>query len=365
MKYPIAQLTTSGTELVNLAYKMRNLSGELDSVNATISRCYGQGGVGSRTSLAAGSVSGQAGRVQHLGEVAAEAAKFYVEAENQLAGIVYKVSGDTYEPRTVPDIVITPEPTVWDGAKKAFDTGEKIWKTVKAVGSIGLAVAGCAATWAATLGSAGTATPLALLSTTYTANKVYSNFSDIYNLWAGDESKVGNVNVMKDLLAEGGGDLSEMLCGNREIGELVGKAAYSVGEVYVDINNAKNLFKFTNGLIGKNSDTYNHLVDTGDQISNAVHSKLNLNLKSRIIQDDLSLKTVVEAVKEIPKAVSGVWKLGNVPIQELPMWYSLYGKEIKNIKSVSSSIKLLKDVADVTADVTNVVVEGVTDIIRN
>lgn len=363
MKYPISQLISTGADLTELSSRMSSLSSEVYGVHSAISGCYGQGGVGNRASFAADNISRHSKKVQHLGEVASSAAKIYSDAENQLCTNVYALSGEVYEPKPVPVLSVTSERTVWDGAKSAFDVGEKIWKSVKAVGTIGLAVAGCVATWTATVATAGAATPLTLLSTTYTANTVFSNCADIYNLWAGDESQVGKVNVLKNGITDTAGDLSERLCGNRAIGELVGKSIYSAGDVYVNFHHAKNLFSATNGLIGKNDSKYNPLVDEDDQILNQLNDKLHLNLKDRITQNDTNFQTVVDAIKELPDACSIIPKLIKSPLKNWPSNYNLYIKDLKNINEVVSTVKLLKDVGETTADLTNVAVEGISDII--
>lgn len=236
---------------------------------------------------------------------------------------------------------------------EVFSTGKKIWKTVTSAGKATAAVVGCVATWAATVASGGGGAPLAILSTGYAANSVYSAYSDIRNLWLGDESKAGKVNWLKDTLVDNAGDLSEMLGGEREIGEFVGKCVYSAGDLIVNIGNAQNVASMING------ETYTKVFE--NELKDTIISKSHAAIESRIIQNDTSFNTVVKAIEEIPTAVSGLTDIAlNSPLGSIAYDYKLLSYQIKNLTEVAGAVNLLEEVADVTATVTKNFVEMVT-----
>ncbi len=224
-----------------------------------------------------------------------------------------------------------------------FSTGKKIFKTATTVAKGALAVIGCAASWVAP-------SPLTILSTVYAVNTVSSCFSDIGNLWWGDESKVGEVNFLKDTAAGLTGDIAESLGGSREVGEFIGKCVYGAGELVVNIGNARNIASVLKGET--------NTVSFVNEIKENILSKSHLTLKGKIIQNDTSFKTVVEAVKEIPTAVSGLKDIAfNSPLSAIAYDYKLLSYQISNLEGVAGMVKVLKEVADVTSDVTSNVIE--------
>lgn len=360
MNYPISQLTSTGAGLANLSYQMRSLVSEVDAVNAAISGCYGAGGVGSRAAYAAGSISGQAGRVQHLGEVATVAARLYVDAENQLCSTVFAMSGEMYEPKSIPNPVVTTT------TPKEMGTLTKIWKTgAAAVSIIGAGVATVAA-WSVAGLSAGFGVPGAALVSIYSLNTVSNKVTDIWNIWGGDQSEVGNVNYLKSTLAEGYGNLSEMLCGDREIGEKIGNGIYSIGEFGSTVVSVRSLSLFHGGGSA--------LTTHGDDIKNELLSKSPGNKIDKYLQSDVwdqkyyteyqkmitgktgnaIFDTGVNAIKEIPTAISGYLDIFfNTPLGKLRYDATLLGYQIENFNKASSFLKsslgifnLAKDAAD-------------------
>ena len=254
-----------------------------------------------------------------------------------------------------------------------FDTGKKVWKTVTTTVKGRGAVAGCTASWIATAASGGAGTPVALLSTGYAVNTVHSCYSDIKNLWWGDESQVGEVNWLKDTLIENTGDLSEMLGVDRDVGELVGKGIYAGGDIITTISNLKNLKNLPKNVatlktgplegvaktIAQATD-YNPHVLAEDQMKNAAISRMNLNLKDRITQNDTTFETVKKAVQEVPKAISGLSDIAfKSPISSITKDYALLSYNIENLEQVVGMTKLLQEVADVTYTVTENVLDMV------
>lgn len=217
--------------------------------------------------------------------------------------------------------------------QRALTTPEKALKTLAAVGKGAFAAIGCAGTWAAAVGTGGLAIPGAAISTAFTANTLASCGSDIYNMWFGDESKVGKVNYLKDGMTQVGGDLGEML-GNRDVGELVGKGVYNVGNIYTDVTNAKGVKSLLFGEIGGTS----NLVEAKDKLL----SKTPAAQYGKVAQSDVTGETVVKAVKEVPKALSGGWDiLTKTPIQEIGKDCKLLSYEIPNIADVYEGGELL------------------------
>lgn len=217
-----------------------------------------------------------------------------------------------------------------------YSTGEKIWKTATTVFKGATAVIGCAASWVAL-------SPVAPLSTVYAVNSLVSCFSDIDNLWWGDESKVGEVNLLKDALADSAGDFSEMIGGNRDVGELIGKCVYNVGDLVVNIENAQN---FASVLKGETRTTL-----LWNELKDSLISKSHITLKDRIIQNNTTFDTVQKAVKEIPTAISGLVDIAmNSPIGSIAKDYKLLSYQIKNLNEVVSATQLLKEVAEVFVD---------------
>ena len=378
MIYPVSILSSKGSELTSLADRMNQLANEANSIDSAISRCYGAGGVGGRAGAVAGKMYSQSNKISHLGLVASMASSRYLAAEDGICSDVYKLSGETYTPRSPTGGYMAGgggfsstsgganafggggaggggirdggDPSAFETVKDIFHVGKKVFQTVGAVTSGVLAVAGCAASWAATVASGGAGAPVAVLSTAYAANQVYSSFSDIKNLWWGDESKVGEVNFLKDTMSEGMGELSVMLGGDREVGELIGKGLYSVGDIVTTVTNGEALSKLGPNLSKLSSD--NPYVDTYSKLDNAFIDKYHLNLRSKIVQSDVDLDTVKKAVEEVPGAVSGLVDIAfNSPLSNVVSDYKLLSLQTENIREVFGMGKLLKETADVTMDV--------------
>lgn len=92
MKYPVTQLASKGRELAEIADRINSISESAISIAAAISGCYEQGGVDGRATKVSANISTQASTISYLGAIASNAAKVYMNAEDN---IVTLVSGRT------------------------------------------------------------------------------------------------------------------------------------------------------------------------------------------------------------------------------------------------------------------------------
>lgn len=99
MLFPVTQLASKGREIAELADNINAFSENAIGIDAAISSCYGQGGVGDRAQNAAFSISKQSRNFAHLADALKEAAKIYTTAEDNICTATYSISGETYVPR--------------------------------------------------------------------------------------------------------------------------------------------------------------------------------------------------------------------------------------------------------------------------
>ena len=255
-----------------------------------------------------------------------------------------------------------------------MNTWQKVWKTGAAVVSIVGAGVAAVTSWAAVGVSAGLSTPGAILVSAYSINTIANSGTDLYNIWFGDQKKVGKVNYLKSGLTEGYGDLSEMLCGNRAIGETIGKGLYAVGNFTSDIISARSLKALRGGTGRVAIDDF-----AKDQAKGSLpHNKVSKYLQSGMFDNkyisrydvrtgkyltgkEAFLKgatgngvidTSVKAVKEIPTAVKGYWELiKNPSLRSLSYDLKMLGDQIKNLTEVSSFVKSTESMGELVEDV--------------
>ena len=220
------------------------------------------------------------------------------------------------------------------------------YKTVQSVYAVGRAlpaIAGCAVSWVTA-----PFLPTTILSTMYGLNAASNLGSDLGNIWTDNFDKVGNVNWLKDKLTENGGEFFETLGGSREVGELIGRCVYDFGDLITSVVNAGN---FAN--LSKTTATST----LGNDLWQEIKSKFNFgkgsfsDLGSQAIQSDVTFKTFVDAIKEIPTAAGGLWDiLANSPILEIAKDYKLLSYMIPNISEVVGATELLSDIASKTSE---------------
>lgn len=91
-------------------------------------------------------------------------------------------------------------------------------------------------------GSGGLSTPAAIATIIYSLNSINNSFTDISNVYNDNYDKVGNVNWMKERMADVGGWVGEKL-GNEDIGRAIGTGVYHVGSLYTVVANLNNTFQ--------------------------------------------------------------------------------------------------------------------------
>lgn len=373
MKFPLSQLSSTGASLIDISSRMQSLANEASGINSSIASCYGQGGVGGRVGTVSSGMYSQASTVSHLGRVASDAAKSYMNAEDNICTFVYSRSGETYT-----RFLEKPADEV---TEKPMSTWTKAWKTGAAVLSITGAVMATAASWAVA-GSTGFGAPGAILVTGYSVNSIANSGTDLYNMWFGNQSEVGKVNYLKTGLSEGYGDLTEMLCGNREVGEMIGKGVYTVGNFTSAVVSARSLSLYNGGgstlttprddLKRKYlSDSIETKVDkylqsdmfdikyvsnidpqTGQELS-AVQKVLNASTGNAFID------TGVKAVKEIPTAVKGYAEIIIHPrLGSLRYDTTMLGHQIKDLTKCHSFYQSTKGILNAFKGVADVLIPG-------
>ena len=361
MNYPISQLTSVGADLVGIAQKMQSLAAEANSINASISSCYGHGGVSGRVAAVGSKMHSQADTVSHLGQVSSEAARIYMRAEDTICTTVYSRSGEIYS---------RPVESAPAESPASMSTWTKVWKTGAALVSIAGAGAAVAAAWLATGASGGIGVPGALLVSGYSLNTIANKITDINNIWVGDQSKVGKVNYLKSGMAQVGGSLSEMLCGNRDVGEMIGKGVYTVGNFANAVLTARSISvlhgggsaltskadDFKNGILEKMpsnqikqyvlSDMFDYTAEVlnGEKVS-ALQKVMDASTGNTFID------TGVKALQEIPTAAKGYLDIAfNSPLGSLRYDTTMLGYQIENLTKCVSFYKSSKGIYDLVND---------------
>ena len=104
-------------------------------------------------------------------------------------------------------------------AYKIIEYGKCALKAAKGVAKV---VAGVGTI----LGSAGGATPVAVLSIISGCNDIYNCMMDGANIYTAQYDKVGKTNGLKDTMSKNMGDFVEAIGGDHELGEKIGKGVY-------------------------------------------------------------------------------------------------------------------------------------------
>lgn len=115
---------------------------------------------------------------------------------------------------------------------KAVQYGKAAVKIVGSTAAIVTAVASI-------FGSGGLSTPAAIATIIYSGNDIINSIADISNVANGNYDDVGNVNALKNLLADAGGWVGEKL-GNEDLGEAIGTGVYYAGSLYTMFSNVSN-----------------------------------------------------------------------------------------------------------------------------
>lgn len=378
MKFPLSQISSTGASMIDVSTRMASLAAEASGINSSIAGCYGQGGVGGRVGAVSSKMYSQAGTVSHLGQVSSNAVKSYMAAEDNIGTLVFSQSGETYSR--------VPEKVANEAVEKPMSTWTKVWKTGAAVLSIAGAGVATAASWAVAGSTAGFGAPGAVLVTTYSANTIANSSTDLYNIWFGNQSNVGKVNYLKTGLSETGGAVAEMLGGNRDVGETIGKGVYSVGNFASAIVSARSFSLYHGGgsaLTSQGDEIKNKLLGKSPEIqvdkylqSDMFDVKYVSNIdpstgkELSIIQKVLNastgnsfVDTGVKAVKEIPTAVKGYAEMIIHP--QLGSWRydtTMLGYQIKDLTKCKSFYDSTKGMYELIKDTAEAIIpEGITN----
>lgn len=390
LNIPTDEIRQAGAGLSDLSAKMASLSNRASSINGAVAACYMQGGIGEKVSGAATQMQGIASNVQQKSNVLYRAASLYEERENallersnQIASVIqygYNVSWAASQP--ISGILQTSPPTetasssgltlekVKSACKTIWNTGKKVAKTGAAVVSIATATAATVASWGVAGSTLGAGTAGAVLVTAYSVNTVSNRLTDIYNIWAGDETKVGTVNYMKSGAKKLGGNISEALGAGRDIGETIGNGIYTVGEFTSTVISAGNLSKyygggskltstkddFTNAIKAENPITK---IDTYKQSSvfDVSHTAVNVKSESEVTMilkgstGNSVVDTTVKGIKEIPTAIRGYTDIAlHSDLGSLRYDTTLLGYEIENLKKCKTFVKATKEIVTMAYD---------------
>ena len=354
---PTGEIRSAGASLSEIAGRMQKLSNRAGALSSAIAGCYMQGGVGSRPAAAASRLQAAASQLRTRADSLTKAAGIYEKAENELLQRGYQVAaaiGGSYSAvwaqntflQQLPEGAVCKAPSTWDKVKSI---GKKVFKTGGAVVSIVGAAGATVASWTVAAATGGIAVGGAALVSVYSANTIANKATDLYNLWAGDESQVGEVNYLKSGAATLGGNISEALGGGREIGELIGKGVYTGGEITSTVLSVRNV----DSVFGSGGSNW---TTTQDDIIQNVQGKSPFAQIGKLQQEsifDVShdgtsfWNTAAEGIKEIPKAIGGYADIAwNTPLEALKYDHVLLGYEIENLKKCKSVIESAKSVYD-------------------
>lgn len=238
----------------------------------------------------------------------------------------------------------------WQNKGWSYKTVQTIWVTVKAAPSLVVSTAGTIALWAGAGATLGAGTPVAALSTIYTANEYANLGADWANIWQGDFEEVGEVNYLKDAMESGFGDLGEML-GNQDAGELVGKTIYGIGDLVTDIVNpmaASNYWLNTSNT-----------ATATDEVIDALKGKDPRVRIDKIIQSDSSIDDIINGIKDVPKGIKGLVDVAiHTPISRIPYDLTLLGFEVPNLFKAKGAIDVAKDIYEVGADFVETILDN-------
>lgn len=164
--------------------------------------------------------------------------------------------------------------------------------------------------------TAGMSAPATVLIGTYGANTAISGLSDLINSITGNVDDIGNVNLLKSSFEGVGGQVGEWM-GNREFGESVGNAVYTVGEIATIVVSLEN-------LSGQIKQAHSAAGTLGESVS-----------KTKVM--------LGEASKEIPDALNQLGAIvTKTPISEIPYRMSQLTHSIPAINKVMSDISLIQ-----------------------
>ena len=339
MKIPISTLSSQSGELSGISDTMRRLATGASLLNASISLCYGAGGVRGQAGAVATKMRAQAKKLSHLSDVAADAATRYGKAQDEIYSAVFALGGES----------VSGSPTSGNKARggggggggRARGSSRK--QRISLLGGVKIAAMGlksaydqhtvvydvveygkCAYTGAKGIGKivasvglafTGVGIPVAIVGIISGGNDVINASVDATAVYTDQYDQVGKTNLLKDTLVGNAGDLGEML-GNREVGEKVGGLVYhslDLIELLTDIEKMQEAYgKVKVGLTGEEGSSF-LFGDTSfdktmdNQFDGLKKFSLEETIKSDILEIDPSstLGLISDAADETYNVVDG------------------------------------------------------------
>lgn len=231
----------------------------------------------------------------------------------------------------------------WVESYKEKGTVYKVIQTGKAVLGIAAEFSSILLLWGVNSVAGGVGTPLATLGTIYACNGILNNLADIRNCWWGDVEQIGEVDLLKTAMQEGGAQIGNEL-GNEELGKVVGEGIYTFGSIFSTIVKI-------DALVGK-------VIQAPD-----MWSSIQGGLKE--------MKTGMKGLWDIAThsdigGVKGVWNImvHHEFVGEIGKDLALLKYEVPSIVKVMSCIDILKDVKETTSKLIKSTIDTTESILK-
>lgn len=290
MIIPTGSISSAGARLADVAAKMDGMARQAKLLRDSIGKCFYGAGVGDERVWVAASMTNLAEQATEKSSALATAAVVYEKAETELVNhakavgrnidngynyawiskpeisAIIDVAPVVVTPSYRPEDFVEPKPSfrehvrekisdIHGGVVSAIDRikanynnhgrvydavqyGKAAIKCVKGGVKIVGAVTTVGGAFAATAATGGAAAPLTLGSASVALTEIISGGNDIINgvmdgayVYTDQYEVVGTRNALRDYLAQKGRETGEML-GNAELGEMLGKGAYTTLDIY-------------------------------------------------------------------------------------------------------------------------------------
>ncbi len=231
--------------------------------------------------------------------------------------------------------------------QESWESKGGVYRFVKGVGAVADIAVGTASLIGAIAGTgitAGMGTGATVLVGAYGVNKAISGIADLVNCITGNVDAIGNVNVLKSVSTGVCGQVGEWL-GDREIGESVGSAIYTAGELATVVVSIKNLA----GQIKQSATAANTLSESVQKAKNLVSGASKEASKAvngvGAILKDCGSKIVSTVSNGAPKTLSSLGNVikncGTIVTNEIPYGLALLSKQVPNITTLASEVELI------------------------
>ena len=200
----------------------------------------------------------------------------------------------------------------WEAKGTSYRVVNGLFGVVKVAGGVvaaGTAIAGI-------LVSGGSLTVPAAVAITYGTNTATSGLADVWNAITGNVDDIGNVNVLNSLSEGLFGQVGEWL-GDRETGESVGHAVYTIGEI-------ANLFFSLDKLATKIKEAGSYAGTLGESASKGK-------------------EMISQATKELPEALKQIGNIDVGKVTTIPSQIAEITSSNPAISGVVSDIMLINE----------------------